>query len=142
MIAGEQPVGPARADASGAVAAKSRLTRGVFLALGVGFVALGFIGAFLPVLPTTPFLILAAGCFARSSPRLERRLLDHPRFGPLLREWRARGAIPMKAKLMSLGGMALGFALFWFGGHPGPWLTAAVALLILVGLAYVFSRPS
>lgn len=121
---------------------KRRLIRGFYLVLGIGFVALGFIGAFLPVLPTTPFLILAAACFARSSPRLENWLLQHPQFGPLLRNWRERGAIPMKAKLMALGGMAIGFALFWFGGHPGPWLTGAVALLMLTGLIYVFSRPS
>ena len=59
-----------------------------------------------------------------------------------MRNWRERGAIPVKAKLMALGGMAIGFALFWFGGHPGPWLTAVVTLLMLTGLAYVFSRPS
>jgi uncharacterized membrane protein YbaN (DUF454 family) len=122
--------------------ATSRIMRAVFLALGVGFVALGFIGAFLPVLPTTPFLILAAACFARSSPRLENWLLQHPRFGSLLRGWRERGAIPVKAKLMALGGMAIGFAGFWFGSHPGLWLMAAVALLMLTGLIYVFSRPS
>lgn len=116
--------------------------RGVYLTLGIGFVVLGFIGVFLPVLPTTPFLILAAACFARSSPRLENWLLQHPQFGPLLRNWRERGAIPMKAKLMALGGMAIGFALFWFGGHPGLWLTVAVALLMLTGLVYVFTRPS
>ena len=119
-----------------------RLIRGLYLVLGFGFVVLGFIGAFLPVLPTTPFLILAAACFACASPRLENWLLQHPRFGPLLRNWRERGAIPVKAKLMALGGMAIGFALFRFGGHPGPWLTAAVALLMLTGLVYVFSRPS
>ncbi len=142
MIAGKPPCDPAPDDADESAVATSRFARGVFLALGIGFVVLGFVGAFLPVLPTTPFLIVAAGCFARSSPRLERRLLDHPRFGPLLRDWRTRGAIPVRAKLMALGGMAFGFLLFWFGGHPGPWLTTAVALLILVGLVYVFSRPS
>lgn len=82
--------------------------RAVYLAVGLLFVALGFIGAFLPVLPTTPFLILAAACFARSSRRLESWLLDHRRFGPTLRGWRESGAIPRKAKMMSLAGTSIG----------------------------------
>jgi len=116
--------------------------RRVYLALGFAFVGLGFAGAFLPVLPTTPFLIVAAACFARSSPRLENWLLTHPRFGVALRAWREYGAIPWKAKLMSLAGTSLGFLLFWIGSKPGLALMAAVAALMLVGLAYVFSRPS
>ncbi len=116
--------------------------RGIYLVLGLLLVALGFIGAFLPVLPTTPFLILAAACFTRSSRRLETWLLDHRRFGPILRDWRQRGAIPRKAKLMSLAGTSVGFALFWLGSDPGPLLAVAVAMLMLGGLAYVFTRPS
>lgn len=116
--------------------------RGVLFVAGLLFVALGFVGAFLPVLPTTPFLILAAACFARSSRRFESWLLDHPRFGPLLRDWRQRGAIPRKAKLAALVGTSAGFVIFWLGAHPGPWLMAVVAALMLFGLAFVFSRPS
>ena len=141
LIADERSFGGGSANAVDARTA-TPLMRGVFLVLGIGFVVLGFIGAFLPVLPTTPFLILAAACFARSSPRLENWLLQHPRFGPLLRSWRERGAIPVKAKLMALGGVTLGFVLFWFGGHPGPWLTVAAVLPMLIGLIYVFTRPS
>ena len=116
--------------------------RRVYLILGLTFVALGFVGAFLPVLPTTPFLILAAACFARSSQRLESWLLDHPRFGPLLRGWRERGAIPWRAKLMSLAGIGIGFVVFWIGLKPGPLLMTSVGALMLTGLVYVFTRPS
>lgn len=117
------------------------MMRRVYPVLGLGFVAIGFVGVFLPVLPTTPFLLLAAACFARSSERLERWLLDHRRFGPTVRAWRERGAIPRRAKLMAAGGMALGFALFCRTA-PSPWLIAAVAAVMLGGLAYVLSRPS
>ncbi|MDJ0932828.1 YbaN family protein [Breoghania sp.] len=116
--------------------------RGLFLALGLGFVGLGFLGIFLPVLPTTPFLILAAACFTRSSPRLEAWLLDHSHFGSTLRDWRERGAISARAKWLALAGTSLGFVLFYFDSEPGLLLTLAVALLMLSGLAYVFTRPS
>ena len=116
--------------------------RRLYLVLGLLFVALGFVGAFLPVLPTTPFLILATTCFARSSPRLENWLLSHPHFGSALRDWRERGAIPFRAKLLALAGIIAGFLLFWIGSAPGPILMASVGTFMIVGLVYVFTRPS
>jgi len=99
------------------------------------------IGAFLPLMPTTIFLIMAGWCFARSSPRLEAWLLNHPRFGSLLRDWRDYGAIPRRAKIAACTGMVLGFALFWLGVHPAPLLAAAVAAGLLACGAYVVTRP-
>jgi uncharacterized membrane protein YbaN (DUF454 family) len=116
--------------------------RGVILVVSFLFVGFGLVGVVLPVLPTTPFLILAVACFARSSPSLERWLYDHRRFGPPLRAWRERGAISMRAKLTALAGITIGLAIFRLGVDAGPWSTAGVAGLMLAGLAFVFSRPS
>jgi uncharacterized membrane protein YbaN (DUF454 family) len=68
--------------------------RHLWTAAGLFFVGLGAVGAFLPLLPTVPFLLLAVFCFARGNPAWEQRLLDHPKWGPPLREWRTRRAIP------------------------------------------------
>ena len=68
-----------------------------YLLLGFLALALGAIGAFLPLLPTVPFMILAAFLVARSSPRLEARLLDHAHVGPHIRRWRERGAISTRS---------------------------------------------
>ena len=80
-------------------------------------------------MPTTIFLILAAWSFARSSPRLEAWLLQHPRFGPTLVGWRETGAVSRPAKIAASIGMTAGFALFWVGAHPGGGLLLAAAML-------------
>jgi uncharacterized membrane protein YbaN (DUF454 family) len=116
--------------------------RAGWLLLGCGFVALGFIGALLPLMPTTIFLILAAGCFARSSPRLEAWLLDHPRFGATLRAWRKDGAIPRRAKMAACIGIALGFGLFLVAAHPSVWLIVIVAAALGACAAWIVSRPA
>ncbi len=112
-----------------------------YLALGGLMLALGIIGAFLPVMPTTIFLIIAAWCFGRASPRLEAWMLDHPQFGPPLRQWREQGAVGLRAKLAAVFGMASGYALFWFGSEPTPLIAVAVALFMLSAAIYVVSRP-
>lgn len=115
--------------------------RQAYMIIGCLMVAIGAIGVVLPLLPTTPFLLIAAGCFARSSPRLEAWLLSHRRFGPLLAAWRERGAIPRSGKLLSTAGMTLGFYAFYRGSHPGPLLMLIVALVFILIGYYVWSRP-
>jgi uncharacterized membrane protein YbaN (DUF454 family) len=109
--------------------------------IGLFCIALGIIGAFLPLMPTTIFLILAAGCFARSSPRLEAWLLNHAQFGPTLRAWREQKAIPLYGKIASCCGMAIGYVLFLIGAHPGWPLALGVAALMAGCAAYILSRP-
>lgn len=113
----------------------------MYLCLGWLMVATGIVGAFLPVLPTTPFLLLALWCFSRSSPRLEAWLLHHPRFGPSLRRWRERGAIARKAKIAALSAMTVSFAAFWFLSDP-PLVRAAIVAAVMLGSAlFIATRP-
>ena len=80
--------------------------RVVWIALGLMAVGLGILGLALPLLPTTPFMLLAAGCFAKSSPRLHGWLIHHRIFGPAIRNWQVNRAISTKAKRMALTAMA------------------------------------
>lgn len=79
------------------------LTRGVLLFAGGLFTALGVIGIFIPIWPTTPFLLLAAGCFCRSWPAAYRWLLDNRFFGVYLRNYREGRGLPVMAKVLILG---------------------------------------
>ena len=128
--------------AEGTLLRRGRSARVAWLCLGLVLVGIGFVGAFVPLLPTTDFLILALPCFARSSPRLELWLLRHPRFGPALVGWRERGAIPRHAKLASCLGMTIGFALFCWAVRPS-WIVALIVAAVLVACAtWVLRRPS
>lgn len=113
-----------------------------WFALGWVMVALGFVGAFLPVMPTTIFVILAAGCFSRSSPRFERWLLEHRWFGPSIIRWRERGAIPLKAKIVAIASMAGGYAVLLFTAQPPGWVQLIVAIGLVASATYVASRPN
>lgn len=112
----------------------------VYRALGLVSVALGLIGAVLPLLPTMPFLILAAYFFARSHPEWEARLLAHPTVGPAIVAWRDHRAIPRVAKRTAAGLIAISAVSGWFG-LPEPW--RYVPLLVAVPLlGWMWSRPS
>ena len=114
--------------------------RGLWLTAGMLFLGLGLLGVLLPILPTTPFLLLAAWCFARSSPRLHGWLLGHRLFGPPIRNWEENGAISRPAKRLAAGSMAAVFALSVVLGLPWKALLAQ-GVLIGIGSAFVLTRP-
>jgi uncharacterized membrane protein YbaN (DUF454 family) len=116
--------------------------RAAWFAAGVAFIGLAVLGAVLPLLPTTIFVILAAGCFARSSPRLEARILAHPRFGPVVRDWRERGAIPPRGKAFAVGGLLSGTLVFALSAQPGLPLLLAVGAVMALTALWILSRPS
>jgi hypothetical protein len=113
-----------------------------FLGLGTLFLGLGVAGVFLPVLPTTPFILLSAGCYARASPRFYNWLMNHPVFGPTVREWRQHRAIPYRTKLWAITLMSLTLATSIVFFVRPLWLKAALALFG-VGLAvWLYRVPS
>lgn len=120
----------------------NRFARPFYFCLGMMSLATGIVGAFLPLLPTTIFIIIAAWAFGRSSPRFEQWLLNHKRFGPTLRAWRDSGAIRPAAKAMACSGMAVGYGVFYWGAQPSLALALFVAALMLGSAAYVLSRPN
>ncbi|TWX65334.1 YbaN family protein [Colwellia sp. C1TZA3] len=109
--------------------------------VGVFFVALAFIGAFLPLLPTTPFLLLAASCFAKSSPRLYNMLLGNKVFGPMIYHWQQSRCIPKRAKVLALSSMVV--AVLWSGYIlPTIWLKVLVVALIVWPFVFLWRLPT
>lgn len=115
------------------------MKRPVFFSLGLLFIGAGAIGVALPIMPTVPFLILAAFCFTRSHPEWAERLHNHPRYGASLRDWRDRRAIGRKAKLSSIGAMSIG-VIFTFLTLGFPIVLISLAILAIVG-PWIWTRP-
>jgi uncharacterized protein len=117
-------------------------TRWIYWLLGWLFFGLGIVGAFLPVLPTTPFMLLSLWGFSKSSPRLERWLLSHRIFGPSLRAWRAHRVVPWRAKLIAWTSMAASLLYMIFFRHPAWWVTTSTVALMGYAVWYVAHCPS
>ena len=90
------------------------MKRPLLLGAGIVSLALGIAGIALPLLPTTPFVLLAAACFAHANPAWERRLLEHPRYGASIRAWRERRAIPAVAKRAAVAMLVISAVGGWF----------------------------
>jgi uncharacterized protein len=116
------------------------LLRPLFLVGGVLLTVAGVIGVVTPGWPGTIFLILAAACFARSSPRLEAWLLGHPRLGPSVAAWRENRAIPRNIKLIAIGSMIVSFVIVLLVHLPVLW-TAIAGAALLASALYVGTRP-
>jgi len=120
----------------------SPLRRPLLLGLGLAFVGLGLLGTVLPVLPTTPFMILALWCFARSSKRFHDWLYHHRVFGPPLRQWDQHRVIPPAAKIVAVTAIAASMVyvvLF----SAAPWYAiAAMGVVIAYGAWFVLTKPS
>ena len=114
------------------------LARPLYLAGGFIALGLGAIGVALPIMPTVPFLLLAAFCFARSHPEWAQRLYDHPTYGPGLRDWRDRRAISRKAKLSAVTAMAVG-AVFTGFTLGFPWVWVSLVILTIAG-SWIWTR--
>jgi len=121
----------------------SAATRLLLRAAGLALVGLAAVGIVVPGLPTTPLLLLAAACFARSSPRLHAWLLANRVFGPLIREWQETRTVSPRAKALAVSMIVLvgGSSLVFFVHHPvGRGVMAASLLVIAVWLARLPSR--
>ena len=116
------------------------MVRLLWLAFGGVCVGLAIAGAALPLLPTTPFLLLAVFAFARSSQRLHDWLVDHRHFGPMIRNWREHGGIDRRFKLLAVAAMLVALLVSWVVG-VGPRLLMVQALVLGASATFILTRP-
>lgn len=115
------------------------MMRRLYFAAGLFFFGLGAAGIPLPLLPTVPFWLLAAFCFARSNKAWEEYLVNHPQYGHHIRDWRERGAITRRSKLFAIGSLVAGVGFTWVTiGFPWVWIS--IAVLFVVG-TWIATRP-
>lgn len=119
----------------------SPVLRYLLIGCAVLFLTLGIVGIFIPLLPTTPFLLLASACYARSSVRFYNWLMNHARLGPPLRDWKEKKSISRKNKIIAVSLIAITIiptVLFWIP------VVAVKILLALIGGSvslFILSRP-
>jgi len=121
--------------------ASSRVRKHFYRALSAVFLALAAAGVFLPVLPTTPFVIVAAWAAGKSSPELRERLRHHPVYGPSLRAWQDHGAISRRAVVVAITLMSISWVILWFSA-PIVWIPIGVGLLLCSVALFLLTRPT
>lgn len=119
-----------------------RLQTYPLLALGWFCVGLGVIGIFLPVMPTTIFLLIALWAFARSSPRFHKWLLDHPTLGHYITDWTEHQIIPVRAKIIALALMTLSLVWLWLASNAPMFVNVLVTAILAAVAAFILTRRS
>jgi uncharacterized membrane protein YbaN (DUF454 family) len=116
--------------------------RPLFFILGWLFFGLGFVGAFLPVLPTTPFMLLALWCFSRSSDRFHNWLYTHKLFGPPLQQWQEHRVIPLATKAIALFFMTASLIYVFVFSTVPDWARICMAASMAFGAGFILTKPS
>lgn len=119
-----------------------RSRRAFFMGLGFASTGLAILGAFLPLLPTVPFLLLAAFFFSKGSETWHDWLHNHKKFGPLLNDWHQRGAINKSAKIKSVLVIASSFLINIYTLHDRPVLLACIGVALMCSITFILTRPS
>ena len=117
------------------------MKRAILISLGWLCVGLGFIGVFVPGIPTTIFLIIALWAFTKSSKKLRHWLLNHKRFGPILNNWQQLKIVPRRAKILMVVLMSLAVVLFYYSSQSLILTIGLIIILVSVAI-YVISLPS
>lgn len=114
----------------------------IWFILGVVFLATAVVGIVVPLLPTTPLVLLAAGCFAKSSPRTHRWLLNSEQFGPMIKDWEANRCIPLRVKWLAVSMIVLvGGSSVWFF-VPAGWAKVVGLALLAYGAWFVLHQQT
>ena len=117
------------------------MKRIILISLGWLCVGLGFVGVFVPGIPTTIFLIIALWAFTKSSKKLRHWLLNHKRFGPILNNWQQHKVVPRRAKILMVVLMSLAVILFYYSSQSLILTIGLIIILVSVAI-YVISLPS
>lgn len=113
----------------------------IWRAVGFTSLAFGLAGALVPLVPTVPFLLLAAWAFSRGSPRFHAWLVNHPRFGAPIDAWQRHGVIPPRAKAFAVISLVASFTLAALAGL-NPWLVVVHGTIVVAVTTFILTRPS
>ncbi len=114
----------------------------VYVLAGILSLTLGFIGIFLPILPTTPFILLAAFCFSRGSRQLHHWLVSQPHLGKMIRDWEHNGVIRLRVKLMAAAILVALFSYTVVYVNVPMLIKVLVTLIGVSVLLFIWTRPS